>query len=141
SKSLELTMMLRHFALCPVLYLAVGGTAQALAKASPHPSPYSCRIEQLPTSWAFDNPPGEIEQNGVVFGELGQTAIDFHFRNREPSAIQALMLVMEYADGQGRIIDQVPVSAVVGDNSLDSPPNILAPIQRWKRAVLPGDSA
>jgi hypothetical protein len=51
------------------------------------------------------------------------------------------MLVMEYADGQGRIIDQVPVSAAVGDNPLDSLPNVLAPIQSWKRAVLPGASA
>jgi hypothetical protein len=134
--------MLRHFALSSVLSLAVWGVpAHALDKASPKPSPYSCSIEQIPTSWAFDNAPGEIEQNNAVFGELGQTTIDFHFRNREPSAIQALMLVMEYADGQGRIIDQVPVSAAVGDKPLDPSPNVLAPIHSWKRAVLPGASA
>ena len=134
--------MLRRLALCPVLYLAVWGVSSAASdKASPQLSPYSCRIDQLPTSWAFDSPLGEIEQNNAVFGELGQTTIDFHFRNRGPSAIQALMLVMEYVDSGGRIIDQVPVSAAVGDQPLDSSPNVLAPIQNWKRAVLPGASA
>jgi len=135
-------MMLRRLAFCPAMYLALWWVpTHALDMTSPQPSPYSCRIDELPTSWAFDNSPGEIEQNNAVFGELGQTTIDFHFRNREPSAIQALMLVMEYADGQGRIIDQVPVSAAVGDKTLDSSPNVLAPIQSWKRAVLPGASA
>ncbi len=104
-------------------------------------NPYSCQSEHLRTVWTFDNPPGEIEQHTVIFSELGQTTVDFHFRNRQPMPLQALMLVMQYEDEQGRAIDRVAVSAAVNSTLAKSPINEVTPIQSWKHAISPGESA
>ena len=105
-------------------------------------SPYSCQAEQIPTSWAFDNPPGRIERNEIVFGELGRATLDFQFRNLESAPISALALVVEYADKTGQIIDRVPIASV-SEHSTNpfSLPFAVQGAMRWKGALSPGESA
>ena len=127
----------KYALLTVLIFCALGSVPVSLGQDE---NPYSCQREQLKTVWAVSNPIGEIEQHTVIFSGLGQTTVDFHFRNRLSMPLRGLMLVMEYEDSQGRVIDRVPISANVGmlTNASD---NELTPIRTWKRAISPGDSA
>lgn len=109
--------------------------------APPVSGPYECRGTDIPTSWAFDNPPGLIERNNAIFTDVGRTTVDFVFRNRETSPLQSLALVMEYIDAQDEVIDSLTIVATVKPGIQEAPPNILSPSDAWKSALLPGNSA
>jgi len=103
-------------------------------------SAYDCHVDNLPTSWRFDDPPGTIEAHHVRFGELGQTSIDLRFRNGQAIPIQALALVVDYLDAKARIIDRVPLVAAVNSTSGGKPPHLLSPANTWKNALSQNDS-
>ena len=130
-------MVPRTWAVCFVLCAAMSGGLAQEQKAAP----YDCRVANLPTVWAFDNPPGTIERNNAAFGESGRAWLDFQFRNRESTSIQALTLIVEYADKEDEIIDRVPFVGTVTQGITDSLPFVLSPSQAWKNALSPGDSA
>jgi len=104
--------MLRAYAATLALCLVVlPGLAQDSKFETQSPNPYLCRLEELPTSSAFANPPGRIEKHSIVFTETGRAWPAFHFRNLASSPIQALALVIEYKDKAGRTIESVPIAA------------------------------
>jgi hypothetical protein len=124
------------------LSLAISGQlARARNTPNTERSTYDCHIADLPTSWAFDDHPGVVVAHSAMFGELGQTAIDLHFRSTETSPIQSIALVLEYTDAGQETIDRVPIFAAVKPAMAKTPLNVLAPADAWRTALLPGDSA
>lgn len=115
---------------------------QELGKSSAQ-SPYRCLLQELSVSIAVEHPPGQIEQNKVMFTEAGTCAADFYFRNLEPAAIEGLAVVMDYTDKKGLIIDRVPAIGVTERAEKEFRPPF--PIERvypdWKQPLLPGEVA
>jgi len=128
------------FVLC-VLIASELARAQNGPRTDQRQALYSCRVEQIPTSWSFDNPPGEIKHNGIVFGDLGLATLDFRFYNLATVPIEALVLVMEYIDSQGKTIDRVPVAATTeGAATRFQSPFAVEGTERWKATLSPGDT-
>lgn len=72
--------------------------------------PYYCHVENLPTSWPFDNPPTAIEQHEVDFVETGHAGASFRLRNLGRASLEAVALIVEYLDERGHTIDEIPVA-------------------------------
>jgi len=105
-------------------------------------SPYYCRVEQLPTSSALVNPPGEIKENVLVSLENGTSYASFYFQNLGPTPVQSLTLVMEYMDKEGGPINRVPYAAVTKKaEQTFHPPFPVQMVDIWERALLPGEAA
>jgi len=94
---------------------------------------YTCNVKQIPTSWAFNNPPGIIEQHDVVFTDVGRAWPTFHFRNSRARPIEALAIVIEYKDKEDHTISEVPFGAATkhaaSDYQLPFPVCIRLPIR------------
>jgi hypothetical protein len=105
-------------------------------------SKFFCRSEALNTTWAIANPPLAIDQSRIEFTETGTSYIDLRARNVEASPVEALALVIEYADKLGQVLERVPVAAATEQASEQFRPPF--PLQHtngpWTKPLLPGDS-
>jgi hypothetical protein len=72
-----------------------------------------CRIEKMPTSWAFDHPPGTLEENHVQVNGVGRVSTTFYLRLRKPVALDAIAMVVEFTDDQSREIASVPLAGTL----------------------------
>jgi hypothetical protein len=106
--------MTKQLVLCVAAWITVSSGLSPAQIASPvdQDQGLSCRTGQLPASWSFVNPPGEIEHNEAVFDNLGLASVNFNFRNLLSAPLEALALVLEYLDGRGTVIERVPVAAM-----------------------------
>ena len=126
---------IRIILLCLGIYAAL-----ARGQESSVASPYDCRAMGVPTSWAFDNPPGLIEAHNAIFTDAGDTTVELVFRNDGTSPLLSLAMVMEYVDAQEEVIDRIPIVAAVKPGIREVPPNVLSPADAWKRALPPGEA-
>jgi hypothetical protein len=98
-----------------------------------------CAVEHIPTDWASDTPLGAIERHSVSFTDMGRVEPTFVFRNLQPTAVEAVALILDYRDRQGRTIDQVPIVASTEQALKDfHVPFAAEEIQQWGNAVAPG---
>jgi hypothetical protein len=128
-----------------ICFLLCVSLISALAQAQTEPpnreqSPYQCHVVHLPTSWAFDNPPGIIESSNAWFSDIGWATLDLRFRNGEATAIQALALVVESIDAEEEVIDRVPMVSHVDPSVAKIPPNVLKPADAWGSPLSRGDA-
>lgn len=137
-------MIRRRFYILFVLCFAVIGSFGQQSASFPvdhhnDQSPYYCRVVGLPTAWGFDNAPGEIERNSVVFTPDGTSWTTLSFRNRAALPLEALALIMEYYDAQGKTIDAIPVviGTVKGKKGFQIPFHPTG-VFDWATPVLPG---
>jgi hypothetical protein len=123
-----------------VLILPTGFAQSQAQKSTPDQSPFSCSPVRIPTSWAFDNPPGRIEDHSASFTPIGWDTIQLKFRNDQPTPVQALKLVVEYMDAQGEPLARVPMYATVNPAVAHVPANVLKPANTWGAPVKTGES-
>ncbi len=102
----------------------------------------TCNANKIDTIWAVENHPLEIERHSLRMTEVGTSDIDFYARNLERSPIEAVALVMEYTDEQGRIIQRLPaVSATKEVGKTFHPPfayeRVTSP---WITPIVTGES-
>src|ERR1700721_617118 len=99
----------------------------------------TCVVDQVPTDWASDTPLAVIERHSVLFTEMGRVVPTFVFRNLQPMAVEAVALILDYRDKQGRTIDKVPIVAST-ERALKGfhAPFAAEEIQRGGNAVAPG---
>jgi hypothetical protein len=69
-----------------------------------------CRVDSIPTSWGFSNPPGSIEENHVHLNDVGRITTTFSLRIRQQLPLDAVAMVMEFTDAQGGEIASVPLA-------------------------------
>jgi hypothetical protein len=91
--------------LCVMLLIAASAV---IAKAD-------CRVDPIPASWGFSNPPGRIEENRVRLNEAGQITTTFYLRLRQPLPLDAVAMVIEFTDAQGQEPKPTRSSAKFGD--------------------------
>jgi hypothetical protein len=78
---------------------------------SPPPTIFDCRNEQVNTSWALPNPPLNIESSFIQFTAIGMSFVELRARNFQTYPIEALALIVEYADNEGRTVERIPLIA------------------------------
>ena len=86
--------------LCVVLLIAASAI---IAKAD-------CRVDPIPTSWGFSNPPGRIEENRVRLSDVGQITTTFYLRLHQRLPLDAVAMVIEFTDAKGQEIASVPIA-------------------------------
>ncbi len=132
--------MRHNLAFLLLLVLTVSNLESQNQKAEATGS-HICRTIEVPTSWAFDNPPVRIEANQVSFSEIGWVTLSLRVLNEESTPIQALTMIVEYLDVQGEPIIRVPIFAHIDRAIAKGPPDMLKPAQAWKSALSPGEEA
>ena len=113
------------------LALTVGVLQAWGQKAARSQAPFRCGPVQIPTTWAFDNAPGSIENNDAFFTPAGSDTIQLLFRNTQPADVKALQLVVEYIDARGELVTRVPMYAHVDLSIAHVPTNVLKPANSW----------
>ena len=122
-------------------FLLNGRFVQAQVQQSlPAQDPYDCVVRDIPTAWAFDTPPGSIENSSASFSAVGWDTMNLGFRNEQAVQIEALQLVLEYFDKAGNLVVRVPMYAHVNRAVAHVPSNSLKPSGDWGAPLRKGES-
>ncbi|HKW16156.1 MAG TPA: hypothetical protein VJO35_01480 [Terriglobales bacterium] len=119
---------------------AAGAARREVKRSNTGQSPYLCDIARIPTAWAFDNPPGSIDENHATFTPTGWDRMQLEFRSDQANPLKALKLVVEYVDAEGELIARVPMYAYVDPSTAHLPPNAFKPDHTWGTPLNQGES-
>lgn len=120
--------------------IAAGVAGAQVTRPNLAKSSYLCNLARVPTAWAFDNPPGSIDENNAMFTPTGWDTVHLKFRSAQATPIKTLKLVVEYVDAEGEPIARVPMYAYVDPSTEHMPSNVLRPDNTWGTPVTEGNS-